>query len=224
MNAQNGLAPENMPYTEALRKLEQLFPPLSEDEQRLALTIYRLLAQGGPASLPAIAKRAGLAEASIEEILKSWPGVYRQDDGQIIGFWGLTFKPISSHEMRVNGATVWAWCAWDTLFIPSLLGTAAISVRSVSPLGKRPISFDVLPNGTINRNAVDIYVSFLLPEDEDLRQDVITSFCHYVHFFADATEAERWVAAHPGSFFLDIDAAFDIGQRKNESQFGKPVV
>jgi hypothetical protein len=45
-----------------------------------------------------------------------------------------------------------------------------------------------------------------------MRDDVIESFCHYVLLFASRDAADVWIAEHPGTFVLDLEEAFDLGQ------------
>lgn len=220
MNEQATLSKQDTVSGDELEKLLQLFSRYRDDEKRVVLATYRLLAQGHPVSRTRISEQTGLDSGAVEKVLHYWPGFYREEKGEIVGFWGLTCKSISPHEMQVDRVTMWAWCAWDTLFIPPLLGTQ-VKVRSLSPLKKRSIAFDVGADGVINQTPQKIYVSFLLPPDDDWRQDVVLSFCHYVHFFADATEARDWANLHPGSVIVSIEAAYKVGRRKNALQFGE---
>jgi len=65
-------------------------PRLDAAEQRIAIGTYRLLADGEPVSTAAIATATNQPEDRVEKALNSWPGVYRDDDGRVVGFWGLT--------------------------------------------------------------------------------------------------------------------------------------
>ena len=109
-----------------------LFPSLEPESARVASHLYRLLAQGEPVAPRALADAAGLAEEQVREILAPWPGVYREED-RIIGFWGLTPRPFSKHLFKVDGRQLYTWCAWDTLFIPQILGRTA-EVESPCPV------------------------------------------------------------------------------------------
>jgi hypothetical protein len=40
-----------------------------------------------------------------------------------------------------------------------------------------------------------------------------------VHFFRDREAGEQWIAAHPGTFLLSLDAAFDLGRRVNATRY-----
>ena len=98
-------------------ELVEAIPPLEEPDQRVALAVYRLLAEGESVLPLRIAERVGA-------LLDSWPGVYRDSEGRVIGFWGLALGEMP-HRLQVDGRTLYGWCAWDTLFLPVILGREA---------------------------------------------------------------------------------------------------
>jgi alkylmercury lyase len=136
----------------------------------------------------------------------------------VIGFWGLTITELSpTHRLEVNGRNLFAWCAWDTLFLPGILEATA-RVESACPTTGEMISLVVSPRGVVETSHRDAVVSFLTP-DRDFDADVIQSFCHFVHFFASREAGETWTAEHPGTFLLPLDDAFELGRRVNALNF-----
>ncbi|MHB1834417.1 MAG: organomercurial lyase [Solirubrobacteraceae bacterium] len=51
-----------------------------------------------------------------------WPRVFRDGDGRVVGFMGLSVVEFGGHRIELDGRRLTAWCAWDTLFLPGLLG------------------------------------------------------------------------------------------------------
>lgn len=193
-------------------------PDFDEEQQRIALAVYRQLAEGSPAPAAAVAARANAPVERVEELLGSWPGVFLDGDQRVVGFWGLTIHELSpTHRLNLNGRQLFAWCAWDTLFLPGILG-ASLDVRSVCPTTGETISLVVTPSGVVKTSRPDAVVSFLLP-DRDFDADIIQSFCHYVYFFASAEAGAAWTAQHPGTFLLALEDAFDLGRRVNALNF-----
>ena len=96
----------------------ELMPRLAADESIVALEIYKGLA-GSTISVAALGDRTGLAPSRVD--VSPWPGAFRDERRDIVGFWGLTAQPVSKHVLRINGQSRYAWCAWDCLFIPALL-------------------------------------------------------------------------------------------------------
>ncbi len=207
--------PERVDRT--LDAFQDSFLNLSHDEQRVSLAIYRLLATGEPASPSAIAVAASVTEKRVDELLDGWPGVYRDAEGLVFGYWGLALSEMN-HRIELEKSTVYGWCAWDTLFIPALLGETS-EVTSKSPVSGEAIRLTVSPDAARSTDDKDVYVSFLEPDEDKLTDDVIGSFCHYVFFFVSLEEGQEWTTAHPGTYLLTLDQAFDLGRRKNARQY-----
>jgi alkylmercury lyase len=193
-------------------------PEFDEEQQRIALELYRCLAEGSPATASEVAERSDADEERVLDLLGTWPGVYLDEEGRVVGFWGLAINKLSpTHRLEVAGRELFAWCAWDTLFLPGVLGATA-SVRSVCPTTGEIISLLVSPERVQHSSHPDATVSFLLPE-RDFDADVIQSFCHFVHLFASHEAGEAWTASHPGTFLLSLDDAFELGRRVNVLNF-----
>ena len=91
--------------------------------QRVGAAMYRILAGGRPASITDIASRAEVTTAEVEEWVGSWPAVFRDDDGAVTGFFGLSVDDGFNHRADVDGmGTAWTWCTYDPLFIARVLG------------------------------------------------------------------------------------------------------
>ncbi len=198
------------------------FVSLTADQRRFAQTIYRLLAAGRPAPPAAIAEQAGWPVADVEAQLDAWPAVFRNYDGAVVGFWGLTSEALTDHRMQFDRAgTAWTWCSYDTLFIAPLLDTTA-HVTSRCPITGTTVRLTVSPHGVSSLEPDTAVVSLLLPDkpfDDNVRQ----TLCHYVHFFASPAAADEWTRAHPGTFSLPVADAFEVARRTNAAVFGSVV-
>ena len=193
-------------------------PDFDGEQQRIALEVYRRLAEGSPAPASEVAARAGVKVDRVRELLATWPGVYLDADGSAVGFWGLTINELSpTHRLEVHGRELFAWCAWDTLFLPGVLEATA-SVQSVCPTTDEAITLVVSPAGVVETSHSSAVVSFLVP-DRDFVADVIQSFCHFVHFFTSPDAGEAWIATHPGTFLLSLEDAFELGRLVNALNF-----
>ena len=202
-------------------QLAHLFPPLDRTARRIALATYRLLARQDRATPGEIATAAGVATGTVGEQIEIWPGVFRDGDGAVIGFWGLTGHAMPHRLTLSGGRARYTWCAWDALFIPDLLGTTA-QVDSSTPLDGRPVGLQVSPLGArpLDPGQPPLHVSFRLPAAAAWQEDVVTTFCHHV-FFLFEDEVARWLADHPGTVALPLDDAFRAGRQKNAHQFGR---
>ena len=77
-------------------------PRLDPDAQRLAVILYRALAEGDPVAEHVLAERTGIAAAEVARMLDAWPGVFRDGAGGIVGFWGHCL-PETVHRLRAGG-------------------------------------------------------------------------------------------------------------------------
>jgi alkylmercury lyase len=186
---------------------------------RIAVETYHLAARGEPVPIDEIAAAAGVSVQQVEDAFSSWPLVIRDDRNRVIGFWGLHVHHIDpTHAMTVDGTTVYAWCAWDTLFITQILGTE-VAVESTDPQSGTPIRLTVTPHGVAVLEPAGAVVSLLQAKDE-FGADTIQTFCHYIHFFESEQTASKWIADRPGMFSISVDEAFELGRRTNQLRLG----
>ena len=198
------------------------FPKLSPPEQRVSLASYRLLAKGQPVTTDHLSDASGVPRGAIAEMLANWHGVERRTDGAITAFWGLTLSK-TKHVFRIDGRELHTWCAWDTLFLPPLLRTAA-EVQSVCPVTGQRIRLTIEPAGVQSVEPKSVALSFLLPTKAEIERSITETFCCHVHFFASSDAANRWVSERPGTFVLTLEKAWQVGAQRNATQFDSVAI
>jgi alkylmercury lyase len=192
-------------------------PTMTDEEQRLGLELYRQLAQGEPVLSAGLAEALGVPTQRVDELLEH-PNLkcltYTNREGQIVGFGGLAVREMP-HRFTLHGRTLYTWCAWDSLFIPGILGLEA-DVESSAPGSTARVRLSVAPDrvkGVHPRSAV---MSFLLPSAGTFQADALkamASFCHYIFFFPDPETAAAWTGSHPGTTVLSVSDAFELGRQ-----------
>jgi alkylmercury lyase len=197
-----------------------VLPSLNSEQRRLAVLLYRLLAEGEPVSPERLAKAARSSVSSVQAVLSGWSGIF-YEEGAIIGFWGLSPRPVSKHVLSVEGRTLYAWCAWDALFLPEIL-LAAARVSSVDPESGAEIGLTVSPEAVLESKPKGAVMSILEPNDQ-MMADVVTRLCHFIHFFASRETAARWSIRHPGTAVLSLEEGFRLGRLKNRGMFGEAL-
>jgi alkylmercury lyase len=214
-----------MEKTERIERLtDQLIgavPKLNRAEQKVALAVVRALACGESVSDQSIAETLPATAGAIREMVAAWPGVFRDEHDRMIGFMGLSVVEFGDHRIHLGDRTLSAWCAWDTLFLPELLGDGA-RVSSRCPTTGRDISLTVTPQGPGDIKPNETVLSFLAPE-RPFDGDVIRRFCHFVHFFPSEGAAAEWTEQNPGTFTLSIEQGFRLGQLTNGATFGSAL-
>lgn len=184
---------------------------IDEQGRRLAIAVYDLLAQGDPVSTAEIAAHARQPETAVRATLKGWPGVFWDDAGHVVGFWGLAI-PEMDHRFRAEGGKpIHAWCALDPFLIVPVIRRAA-KVESKDPVTGELITMTVTPSGLEDVSPASAVVSFIAPT-KPFDFDVIESFCNYVLNFASRESAERWASEREGIVLLPAAEAFEVGLR-----------
>jgi alkylmercury lyase len=126
------------------------------------------------------------------------------------------------HRFEVNGRTLWTWCAWDSLFIPEILGRPA-RVTSPDPENRELVRLAVTPHRIQSVEPGNAVISFIRPDAEAFgtsAANVMASFCQYIFFFASRASGERWTAKHRGTFLFTLDDGFTLAKRLNAANFG----
>jgi len=206
---------------ELATSIVRCFPSLNVVEQRLSLELYRLLAGGQPVPRATLADRAGVTVETVNRILDSGPGVFSDGQQRIVGYWGLSLPAAysSPHTLRTNGQLLSAWCAWDTLFLPQLIGHIA-DIESASPSNAGIVRLTITPQKVERVEPVGSQMSVLVPDAQEMQKNVITSFCYFVQFFPSREAGESWAGKHPGTFMLSMQEAHTLARLKNEAQYG----
>jgi len=214
------IQPTGRKISELADKLVSAVPGFDLTGQRVTVKLYRLLAEGDPVPVPRLARALNLADETVSAVLSRVP-VFYDDQGAVVGFGGLTVAEMPPHVFRVEGRTLYTWCAWDSLFIPSILNKTA-DVVSRDPITKVPISLTVEPDRVKRISPKGSVVSFLTP-DRAFDQSVIVNFCHFVHFFISQEAGRAWTARHAGTFLLSVEDAYALGQLTNARNFGEAL-
>lgn len=193
------------------------FPTMTPTEQSLSLALYRKLAEGKPVAPARLARLAALDLETVQQLLSRWPGLFVDDHGCVIGYWGLTVTP-TRHGFEVGDRKLYTWCAWDALFIPELLDRIAV-VTSTCATSGQPIDLVVSPDRIESVNPDETVVSFLLPDRSAIEHDVTTSLCQFVYFFRSRMDGDRWGFKHADTFLLSVNEAFAIGHHMNGARY-----
>jgi alkylmercury lyase len=204
--------------------LERRLPHFLPEEQRVAVTLYRELAKGRAVDAAQLGHALGISSAASHALLQRASIkdlIYSDDQECVLGFGGLAVAPMH-HRLEVDGRILSTWCAWDSLFIPEILGRTA-RITSPDPESGELVRLVVTPDRVESAEPPGAVVSFVLPEAEVFgtsAANVMAKFCHFIFFFASRRSGESWIARHPGTFLYSLDEAFILAKRLNARNFG----
>ncbi len=197
------------------------YPIPSEEEQDVSLKLFHLLTEGKPVAIEDLAESVALSPATVNEMIKKWPDVYYDDEQRIVGHGGLTFEP-TKHKIMFDDRILYTWCAWDTLFLPAILGKP-LDIESQCPVDDSVVRVRVDQEGVKFIDPEEAVISFILPSQECIQKDIQSNFCHYINFFPSTEIGNQWVEKYSKTYLISIEEAFKIGQLKNQAQFGKKL-
>jgi alkylmercury lyase len=181
-------------------------PRLSSEGKRIAIALYRCLAEGSPVRPDELAAKVGLEARLVQRRLRSWPGVIFDAQGNIQGYWGLSI-PKTNHRFEVGGTTLYT--------------QKSASVRSTCPVTGEVVRLRVHPDEIESVDPADVVMSFPRVDCMALGEEIIANFCRFVHFFRSSEAARRWVSKETGHVILSLENAFALAWRKNTVQFGE---
>jgi alkylmercury lyase len=198
------------------RRLQERFLAYAPGQRRLLVQIVRELAHGRPITPERVDQRIatlGLEYDAAHQLLREL--TERDANDQIVGAIGLSLED-HPHRLRVDGVSLSAWCALDTLFLPALLQQTAI-IMSPSPLTHAMIRLRVSPERVEEVDPAGAAISIVLVDPSRERmasmEAIWNAFCQHVHFFATREEAERWATGREDIALLTVDEGFELGRR-----------
>lgn len=190
-------------------------PALDATDQQIAAAIHRLMSVGDPVEPAAVASAAAVPVDRVIDKLDAWPGVFRDDRGRLVGFWGHSVQKLDpEYRLVADGRTTYAWCALDTLFLPGIVGKT-VAVEASDPISLDAVTLVVDGNGVRDVQPSGARISMVVPEGP-FGYDVIESFCHRVLFFASEQTGRKWMDEHKGTTLLTVDEGFDLGSTLTE--------
>lgn len=162
-----------------------------EDSARFLIALLRALSAGVPVAPADLARTLGWPLAGVRAALARAAGIERAANGDVEGY-ALTLRPTAC-EFLTGARPLYAWCAFDTLFFPPLLGVNA-RVRSRCAVTGAPITLTATPEGIRDLQPAGAAISMLLPAAGD---DVRSGFCCRVRYFASVAAGREWAASRP---------------------------
>jgi alkylmercury lyase len=179
-------------------------------EARLQIALTRLLAKGKPISAQQLATATDQPAEFITPVLEQmWQkGCEFNTQGELIGA-ALTLTA-THHQFIVDGNTLYAWCALDTLFLPAYIGKTA-QIKSTCPRTDTPIVLTVSPEGVEAVEPAEAVVTIMTAEN--CTAGIEGSFCGQIHFFASNAAAQAWVNVRPHFVILTVAEAYELARQ-----------
>jgi alkylmercury lyase len=196
---------------EMARKLQERLAEFGSSHLRLLVQVVRQLAKGRPLTVEHVDYFITELEIDPHAVHRFLRQVTELDaDDNVIGALGLSLGD-HPHRLTVEGVSLSAWCALDTLLLPAVLQQTA-TIVSPSPVTGDPIRLRVSPARVEEVRPAGAVVSLVLvdPSRENMAsvEAIWGTFCSHIHYFATRDEAERWVARRDDIAILTVEEGF----------------
>lgn len=169
--------------------------------------LFRLLVQGKPVAVAALAAAVGQSPAEVAQAIEQNMNVEYDEAGNIVAA-ALSLQP-TPHKVEVDGRILYTWCALDALMYMPLL-EQPVRVESPGAVTGQPIRMTVTPQGVENIQPETAVVSIVKPKPGLWIRE---AFCNDVHFFISPETADTWLAQHPEATIVSVREAFILGQQ-----------
>ena len=209
----------SLTVTEIAKNLNEagIPPDFGPDNSRLLIKVWRTLVNGQPVTrgqIDQISAELGISGDLAHELLRQ--ATERDADDNIIGLLGLSLNEDWAHRFNVNGVPLRTWCAWDTLFLPAMVGKEVV-VESESPVSGETVSLVVSPEKVESSTPPGAVVSIVTidPALDDVSsvEALWGNFCHQVYFFPSRAEAEQWAEGKTNIAILSVYDAYELGKQ-----------
>lgn len=205
----------------SIEGLINLLPQLKKETRVLARLIYLELAKGKPVTFEQLENISGYPEAQLTTILDELNYLEYDHNQAIVAYRGITLTP-TPYRIEIDFLTektiVFSWCAFDALFLADLL-QQNLTIFAECPSCHQAIKLTFVNNKNHNSAKYHHYMSFILPSRDNYNQDLVNSFCGYIHFYCD----EICVANAPNKLtdiqFFSISDAMKVAKQRNKVYF-----
>src|SRR5919106_5869275 len=187
-----------------LAGMDRLFPR----DGRLALAVYRLLAEGEPVSVERLAARTDRSPSEVAESLRATRAEL-DERGDVDAFHGLSLRP-TRLRVEVDGRTLYAWCAGDVLLIHDLLDRR-VEARSTDPITGETVSMSLEDGGVRELEPASAVLS-MARAGFPMGDDVVPAACGPINFFGSDESGRTFTERVDGTFLLTMEQGLELAR------------
>jgi len=196
----------------AYREVYDTIPQEALDlDLRVTVRTMQALAKGKPVSPDQLAK---IWEMPLEQVRSILAGAVAggqaeiDSKGDLVG--GVLSLIPTGHRISMDGKQLFAWCAYDAIYAPGVVGKAA-RIASSDPITGEPISMTITPAGVEHVEPEDSMVS-VVGGEMDMRGGPKSARCSQMLFFASRASAQQWLQGRVDVSILTVEEVFEIAR------------
>jgi alkylmercury lyase len=197
----------------AYRKAYDAIPQEALDlDLRLTVRTIQALSRGKPVSPEQLAE---IWEVPLEQVRSVLAGAVLagraevNSQGDLVG--GILSLIPTPHRISIGGKQLYAWCAYDAIYVPGLVGkTAEISTQD--PITGDPIKIIITPDSVADVQPEGSVVS-VVGVESDMRGGPKSPRCTQMLFFGSRDSAHQWLQGRPDMSILTAEEVFEIARQ-----------
>jgi len=201
---------------EMIERYRKAYDAIPQDALELDLRVtvktIQALAEGNPVSPDRLAELWEMDIDQVRIILNQALAAGRvelDDQGNLFG--GILSLNPTPHRISIGGKELYAWCAYDAIYIPGVVGKSA-EITSEDPNTGGLINIFITPSGVARIHPEGTVISVVGPE-ADMRGGANSSRCSQMRFFESRDSADRWVQGHSGISVLSVEDGYEVAEK-----------
>jgi len=193
-------------YREAYESVPQ---ELLELDFRLTIRTMQALSKGEPISP---AELATLWEVPLEQVQSVLEAAVANgnaeidSEGNLVG--GILSLNPTSHRVSMDEQQLFAWCAYDAIYAPGVVGKTA-HIESQDPGTGTTVRVAVSPEGIEDVQPEGAVVS-IVAGGTDMRGGPDSPRCTQMLFFESRESANEWLAGRSDVAILTVEEVFEL--------------
>ncbi|NIS83391.1 MAG: alkylmercury lyase [Anaerolineales bacterium] len=177
---------------------------------RITVRTMQALAKGKPVSPDQLAKIWEMPLAHVKAVLDQATGRVEIDSqGRLIG--GVLSLNPTPHRISMNGEQLFAWCAYDAIYAPGVVGKTA-QIDSQDPITGDSIRVTITPDGVVDAQPEGTVVS-VVGGKMDMRGGPESPRCTQMLFFGSRDSAHQWLQGRADVSILTVEEVFEIARQ-----------
>lgn len=180
-----------------------------ELDLRVTFKTIQALAKGKPVSPNQLSDIWGMPLDQVQVILKQAEETGRVEidtQGNLVGAV-LSLNP-TQHHILMDNQRLYAWCAYDAMYAPGVVGMPA-QIVSEDPVTGKSIQVSITPDGVETIQPEGAVVSVFDPGG-DMSAGPESTRCTHMLFFESRESANQWMQGRTGVSILTVGEIFEL--------------
>ena len=200
---------------ELVKSYREAFAAIPQDalelDLRVTIKTMQALAEGKPVSPEQLAEIWEMPLDQVSAILERAKANGQAEvdaHGNLVG--GVLSLVPTTHRISFDENELYAWCAYDAIYAPGVVGKTA-HIVSKDPETGDSIQVTITPSG-VQRVQPEGAVVSVVSANTDMRAGPASPRCSLQLFFGSRDSADRWLQDRSGVLILSVEEVFEIAR------------